>query len=155
MKRHRFKKLLIDKIQKGNENGFILVVALVLLVTLTLVGTTAHIVTSTDIKIGGNFRDSAQAFYIAQAGIEHARSVLNSPGSFDSALAGADNDKNNTSDNGILSFGASAALSGGAYAVKVTDNDDLDGDPWDDADDNAYTSPLQAPSMAVRGLSRF
>jgi len=76
MKRHRFKKLLIDKIQKGNENGFILVVALVLLVTLSLVGTTAHIVTSTDIKIGGNFRESQEALQVAMAGAEHGREIL-------------------------------------------------------------------------------
>jgi len=76
MKRHRFKKLLIDKIRKGNEDGFILVAALVLLVTLTLVGTTAHIITSTDIKIGGNFRESQEAVQVAMAGAEHGREIL-------------------------------------------------------------------------------
>ena len=76
MKCHQSKKLLIDKIRKGNDDGFILVVALVLLVTLTLVGTTASIITSTDVKIGGNFRKSQEAVQVAMAGAEHGREIL-------------------------------------------------------------------------------
>jgi len=60
----------------GNNRGLVLVVALVLLVTLSLVGTTAHLVTSTDIKIGGNFRESQEALQVAMAGAEHGREVL-------------------------------------------------------------------------------
>jgi len=60
----------------GNERGLILVVALVLLVTLTLVGTSAYIMTSTDIKIGGNYSESQKALHVAVAGAEHGREVL-------------------------------------------------------------------------------
>ncbi len=105
MKCHRSKKLLIDKIRKGNDDGFILVVALVLLVTLTLVGTTASIITSTDIKIGGNFRESQEALQVAMAGAEHGREVLR-------ALNEASADKESFSDELAARVGGNAALEG-------------------------------------------
>jgi Tfp pilus assembly protein PilX len=60
----------------GNEQGFLLVAALVLLVALTLIGTTAYILSSTDIKIGAGFRNAEQVFQAAQAGAERGREVL-------------------------------------------------------------------------------
>jgi hypothetical protein len=59
-----------------NQNGFVLIAALVLLATLTILGTTALILSRTDIKVGGGFRNSQQAFQAAQAGIERGREVL-------------------------------------------------------------------------------
>jgi len=56
----------------GNENGIVLVIALVFLAVLGLLGTTAVIVTTTDIKIGGNYKTSVQAFYDAEAGVQYA-----------------------------------------------------------------------------------
>src|SRR5919108_2015559 len=60
----------------GNEKGFLLIVALVLMVTLTLIGTTAYLLSSTDIKIGATFRNAQQVFQAAQAGAERGREVL-------------------------------------------------------------------------------
>jgi Tfp pilus assembly protein PilX len=59
-----------------NERGFLLVAALTLLSALTLLGTTAYILSSTDIKIGGNFRNSQLTLQAAMAGGERAREVL-------------------------------------------------------------------------------
>jgi Tfp pilus assembly protein PilX len=59
-----------------NQEGFLLVAALVLLATLTILGTTAYLLSSTDIKVGAGFRNSQQAFEVAQAGVERAREVL-------------------------------------------------------------------------------
>ena len=59
-----------------NQDGFLLVAALVLLATLTILGTTAYILSSTDIKVGGGFRNSQQIFQVAQAGVEKGREVL-------------------------------------------------------------------------------
>ena len=52
--------------------------ALLLLAVLTLLGTTAVVVTSTDIRIGGNYKVSEVAFYAAEAGVEEARARLRS-----------------------------------------------------------------------------
>lgn len=59
-----------------SERGFLLIAALTLLATLTLVGTTAYILSSTDIKIGGNFKTNQGALGAAMAGAERGREVL-------------------------------------------------------------------------------
>jgi hypothetical protein len=41
-----------------------------------MLGTTAYLLSSTDIKIGGAFRNSQQAFQVAQAGAERGREIL-------------------------------------------------------------------------------
>ena len=60
----------------NNEKGFVLPVGLMFLAIIALLGTTAVIVTTTDLKIGSNYRTSEQAFYAAEAGIEEARARL-------------------------------------------------------------------------------
>ena len=59
-----------------SEAGFLLVACLVLLTTVTLIGTTAYILASTDIKIGAGFRNARSVFQAAQAGVEAAREIL-------------------------------------------------------------------------------
>ena len=62
----------------GNERGFLLVAAMVLVAILTVMGTTAFLYISTDMKIGGNFRNSQQVLQVATAGAEHGRERLRS-----------------------------------------------------------------------------
>ncbi|MFH1429758.1 MAG: pilus assembly PilX N-terminal domain-containing protein, partial [Candidatus Margulisiibacteriota bacterium] len=57
----------------NNEKGFVLPVGLIFLAILALLGTTAVIMTTTDLKIGTNYKQSEQALYAAEAGIEEAR----------------------------------------------------------------------------------
>jgi Tfp pilus assembly protein PilX len=58
------------------QKGYMLVAALTLLTGLTLLGTTAYILSSTDIKVGSNFRRSQQVLQVAMAGGERARELL-------------------------------------------------------------------------------
>lgn len=60
----------------GSQKGFLLIAALTLLATLTLVGTTAFILSSTDIKISGNFKTNHMALQAAMAGAERAREAF-------------------------------------------------------------------------------
>jgi len=60
----------------ANERGIVLIAVLCLIATLVLVGTTAYIVSSTDVKIGGNFRTNQTALQVAMAGAEQARQTL-------------------------------------------------------------------------------
>lgn len=53
----------------GNEKGMVLVVTLMLSAVLALLGTTAVTTTTTDLKIAGNYRESARALYNAEAGL--------------------------------------------------------------------------------------
>ena len=58
------------------QNGFLLNAALTLLTALILLGTTAFILSSTDIKIGGNFRNNQMVLQVAMAAAERAREAL-------------------------------------------------------------------------------
>ena len=60
----------------GNEKGFVLPFGLMFLAIIALLGTTAVIVTTTDLKIGSNYKQSVQAFYIAEAGLARAEAEL-------------------------------------------------------------------------------
>jgi Tfp pilus assembly protein PilX len=59
-----------------NESGMVTAVALLSVTVLALLGTTAVVVTSTDILISGNYKVSETAFYAAEAGVEEARARL-------------------------------------------------------------------------------
>jgi len=60
----------------SNEKGMVLPLGLMFLAIIAILGTTAVIVTTTDLKIGTNYKLSEQAFYAAEAGIEEARARL-------------------------------------------------------------------------------
>lgn len=67
----------------NNESGVALVIALLIMVLLTILGTAAIMTSTTDVKIAANFKKSTNAFYAAEAGIEAGMDFLNSPGIFD------------------------------------------------------------------------
>ena len=61
----------------SNEKGMVLPLGLMFLAIIAILGTTAVIITTTDLKIGSNYRTSEQAFYLAEAGISEAMHRLN------------------------------------------------------------------------------
>jgi hypothetical protein len=69
------------RMSPGDEKGMVLVLGLLLVAVLSLVGTTAVMTSTTDMKINSNYKSGAQAFYIAEAGIERARAQLMTLGS--------------------------------------------------------------------------
>jgi hypothetical protein len=60
-----------------NESGVALVTGLVVMVLLTAIGTYAIHITEIDETIAGNLKTSRQAFYVAEAGLQHAKTFLN------------------------------------------------------------------------------
>lgn len=56
----------------NNENGAALVIGLMFIAILGLLGSTAVVLTTTDMQIGANYRANAQAFNNAEAGIDYA-----------------------------------------------------------------------------------
>lgn len=117
---------------QDNEKGVVLIIALVLISVLAIVSVVALITTTTDIKISANYRDGIKAFFIADAGIERAKSEMRTV-SFNDVLNGTIGGSP-----GFLSFGTNTSFAGGTYSVTVTDDDeDGDGIPCpDDADDD-------------------
>ena len=59
-----------------NENGAVLVIGLVFLTLLAMTGTTAVVITSTDMKIGGNYKTGTQAFWDAEAGVNFGLAMI-------------------------------------------------------------------------------
>jgi Tfp pilus assembly protein PilX len=59
-----------------NQDGFIVIAALTLLASLILVGATAFLVASTNVKVGGNFKTNQMALQVAMAGVERGREIL-------------------------------------------------------------------------------
>ena len=130
------------RVSPGDEKGVVLVLGLLLVAVLSLVGTTAVMTSTTDMKINSNYKSGAQAFYIAEAGIERARAQLMTLGSttLSQALAarrGADNllsDSTNIANffaNGAfvtddVPYVAQTSFGGGTYRVYLT-NDAVDG----------------------------
>src|SRR5687767_784291 len=77
-----------------SDKGFLLVATLALLSVLTLLGTTAALLTRTDNKISGNFRNAQPTLQVAMGGAQRAKEVLrqentssSDPASFDDELA--------------------------------------------------------------------
>lgn len=88
-----------------DEKGMVLVVGLLLISVLMMIGTTAVLTSTTDLKISGNYRANNTAFNIAEAGSEAARETLRvavAGGSSLSALLtarrGADGNLTNSND---------------------------------------------------------
>jgi len=121
-----------------NQDGYMLVAALTLLTGLTLLGTTAYILSSTDIKVGTNFKNSQQVLQVAMAGGERARELLRQE-NVTTGDSSTFNDELNKSSrkgaNGTLDGYtattddeaiATGTINGIAYSAYVT-NDSLDG----------------------------
>ena len=121
-----------------NQRGFLLVAALTLLSALTLLGTTAYLLSSTDIKIGGNFRNSQSVLQVAMGGAERAREALRQENlsssnkeSLSDELASSTRKGANNVLNGYTSSTddvpiVSGSLNGVSYNAYVT-NDSVDG----------------------------
>lgn len=62
--------------QSQNERGAVLVISLVFMTILTLLGSTAVVLTTTDMQIGANYKTQAQAFSEADAGATYAIAMM-------------------------------------------------------------------------------
>ena len=61
------------------HDGIALLAALILISVVGMMGASVLIATSTEISISGNYRRGIEAFYLAETGIEEARSRLKGP----------------------------------------------------------------------------
>ncbi|HEX9880451.1 MAG TPA: pilus assembly PilX N-terminal domain-containing protein [Candidatus Binatia bacterium] len=121
----------------GNENGVILSVTLMFMAILAAMGSVTVVMTRADIKVSDNYKNNEQAFFVAQAGAEHAREQLRAinaasanKSSFSDELAAAaggngmlDGYVAGTDDLPLISAGT---LAGGSYQVYLA-NDTTDG----------------------------
>ena len=64
------------EVRHSDERGMVLVVVLLLTAVLVLLGSTAVIMSTTDMKISANYKAGTQAFYEAEAGVEQVMYYL-------------------------------------------------------------------------------
>ena len=111
-----------------------MVIALMMLVVLSLLGTSATTTTMIDIRIAGNEKSRKVAFYAAEAGIQAGSLALNNlktadSGSWDNLLAGTQ-DLDDYIDNNFGGRNVGTA----SFTLAVVDNVDLDGSDEVDTD---------------------
>lgn len=106
-----------------NESGLVLVVVLVLLTVLMLLGATAVMTSTTDLRISGNYKVGQQAFYVAEAGLEHGKIECvkrysdNGWTSFTPLLDGS-----TSAAAAGLTFGEAVSFGDGTYRVRVAND---------------------------------
>jgi hypothetical protein len=108
----KFKMLSVRSVY-GNQKGLVLPVALVFLVVLGAMGAAAVQMTGSDLKITGNYKNSTEAFYIAEAGWQRALGSLNTVTNWIGSLS------NPTTD----AFPGDNALGNGNFVVQVFQDD--------------------------------
>jgi len=62
--------------QYRNESGAALVIGLIFVAIVGLLGSTAVVLTTTDMQIGANYKQSAQAFYNADSGVQYVIATI-------------------------------------------------------------------------------
>ena len=74
IKNHGLKRFLSRMV--GNERGVVLVFALVLMLVLTIIGSSATMTSQVDLKISGNTKVIRTSFYVADGGIMMSPKVI-------------------------------------------------------------------------------
>jgi len=145
-------KLRLSRIRSvcKNENGAVLVIGLMFLAILAMLGTTAVVLTTTDMQIGANYKTSVQASNLAEAGIQEAIHRMNLD-STDSNYIGEASGTGPTP-----GWGRYIVLQTGADKFKDDPNwnlssDSLDNDEDSTVDESSETYPEIATLQTIDG----
>ena len=76
IKNFGFRKVVCHLV--GNERGVVLIFALVIMLVLSIIGSSATMTSQVDLKISGNTKVTRTSFYIAEGGIMMAPKVIGS-----------------------------------------------------------------------------
>lgn len=135
----------------NNENGAVLVIGLMFIAILAMLGSTAVVMTTTDMQIGANYKTSVQASNVAQAGLQEALHRLNLS-SDDGNFIGE------TGDTPTPGWGSYIVLQAGQNMFQEDPDWDLSGDGFnndpddnDDTDESNETYPETATIQTVDG----
>ena len=133
-------KISINQVK--NEEGFVLVIALVILVFITIIGISATTTTDIELQIASNEKSRKIVLYAADAGIEFGRAWLNDKkvediGYWDKLLQDGEDSESWGVPVKILDDEISESLRNvdlARFTLQVMDNNDLDEDTQADTD---------------------
>lgn len=114
---------------KINKEGSSLIISMLIVSLLSIIGISAATIATTDIKINKSYNDKKIAFYIAEAGIEHAKAALRHTlkgDNFTDQLVSASGDDKKLSGDGDDIRVISSLFGSGRYEVYLI-NDNKDG----------------------------
>ncbi len=152
-----------------NQEGATLIIVVLFLALLAILAPVAQQNTAREIERVRDFREERQAFFLAEAGVHHATSIIRAQ-NLDSMFAGPDGDPDQTADNGTIDITGSSSYthdgntftkvglatgsnSVGDYIIRVYDNDDGDGDLTQDSDQLGYVHSIgQSPNGITKEL---
>ena len=108
---------------KRNDDGFMIAMAMLSILTLTFIGITAAVTSKSTTKVAGNYSKTIGVFNIAEVGLAKARPIIEAS-NFNTLLTTYSSDPivDNT------------AFNDGYFYVTLTDNDDGDSDLTTDSD---------------------
>lgn len=148
-----------------NESGAALILALIVLIALAAMVPAALMMTEADVDRTTDYQADKDAFYVADAGYEHAKDLIKNGGAyFSTLLPGA----NGTSDGGATDDGVFTGVGTvvtydpgdgnhlynqvvmndaggnpiGDYKVRMYDNDEADGDLYTDTDFSVWVESI-------------
>ena len=126
-----------------NQQGSVIVVAMIILVSLTIIGISATNMSTTEVQVSTNALLHNIAFYAADSGIETGRAALNTikmedAGAWDNLLQGNEftwnGEQVDTLDE-VLDVEGGRTVGQATFTLTVADNDELDGNDQVDTDD--------------------
>lgn len=110
----------------GNERGAALILAIVMLVILSILGSVVLMSSGTEMKISGNYQVAKQTFWVADRAVEYAisRDILMNMGSevnLVTADAGVHKTRIEAAEGGILTAGVIRDLGAGDLPAKIAE----------------------------------
>ena len=135
-----------------NESGSSIVYSMLLTFVLVILGGIAAQTMVFGYRDAYGKLHQTQALYLAEAGMMSAWNEFNGGADDLTAILLGTDGIMDTTDDGVLSFGPSVNLGNGNYTVRITDNDDGDGDVYADVDNTILVT--STGNIPAHGVSR-
>lgn len=138
-----------------DEKGLSIVVGLLTIAALILLGTTAVMMSTTNVKISANYKTTNQAFFAAEAGIEEARARMGKNFTPTTGVTGRIDDSSPTSTAWSVSIGGpgpyTSIQSALSYTVRIVHKTDPAGNIlyWGDSNGDGFNDRNTATGQNI------